>query len=157
SPNYSVSANPTSVTISSSGQSATSTITVRATGGVCGTGNLSCSLSSLTAKMGCFVSPSSISLYAPPTTASPTPTITTTASSALPGYSASLRHRSKFVWLGEGCGVVLGCVGLLGFPSRQRRRRLGLSLLLFTLVVLASGCGGGSSGTPRGSYTITVT
>jgi len=157
SPNYSVSANPTSVTISSSGQSATSTITVIATGGFSGTVTLSCSLSSSTAKMGCVVSPSSISLDATTTTVTGTLTITTTASSVLPGYSASLRQRSLFDWLGQSCAVVLGGVGLVGFPSRQRRRRLGLSLLFFTLVLLGSGCGGGSSGTPRGSYTVTVT
>src|SRR5215471_12060048 len=96
SPNYSVSASPTSVTISSAGQAATSTITVTATGGFNGTVTLSCDLSSSTAKMGCVLSPSSISLDATTTTATATLTITTTASSALPGHSASLRHRSLF-------------------------------------------------------------
>jgi subtilase family serine protease len=153
---YSMSASPASVTICSSGQSATSTITVMSISGFSGTVTLSCSLSSSTAKMGCTVSPSSISLNGSTTSATATLTITTTASSARAGSSASLRLRHKFDWLGESGGIVLGCVSLIGFPLRQRRQKLGLSLLLFTLLVLAIGCGAGSSGTPTGNYTITV-
>ena len=157
SPNYSVSASPTSVTISSSGQSANSTITLRAISGFNGTINFSCSVSSASAKVGCSLNPSSISLNSTTTSATATLTITTTSSSAIPGSSLSAGHRDWFVWPGEGCGIVLGCVGLIGFRSSQRRRRLRPWLLLLGLVVPGIGCGGGGGGTPQGTYTITVT
>jgi subtilase family serine protease len=156
SPNYSVSASPTSVTISPSGQSGTSTITVRATGGFSGTVNLSCSTSSSTAKMGCTLNPSSVALDPTTTSAAATLTITTTASSVRFGNSAWLRRDGRLNWPEGSGGVLLGFVGLVGFPLRRRYRRSGLLLLLFTLLALGTGCGGGSSGTPKGSYTVTV-
>jgi subtilase family serine protease len=157
SPSYSASASPTSVTISSPGQSGTSTITVRATGGFSGTVNLSCSISSSTAKMGCSLSPLSVSLDSTTTSATATLTITTTGSSVRFGNSASLRRGGQFNWLEGICGVVLGCVGVLGFPVRLKYRRSGLLLVLFTLLALGTGCGGGHAGTPKGNYTTTIT
>jgi subtilase family serine protease len=154
SPDYSVSASPTSVTIASSGQSATSTITVRATGGFNGTVTFSCSLSSSTAKLGCAISPASISLSATTTSATATLTISTTASSARPGNSAPLPK--QFHWLDGSGAVMLGWAGLLGFPSRQRRRRSGFLLATFIFLALGTSCGGGNNGTPQGTYTITV-
>jgi subtilase family serine protease len=147
-PNYSVSANPTTVTISSSGQTGTSTITVRGTGAFSGSVNLSCNLSSSTAKMGCTVSPPSVSLDSMRASATATLSITTVAPSVV--------SPPKFVEL-EGSFGMIACVVLL--KSRRARYR-GLSLSLFTLALLmfATSCGGsGSAGTPKGSYTVTVT
>ena len=149
-PNYSVSANPPSVTISSSGQTGTSTITVRATGGFSGTVNLSCSVSSSTAKMGCTLSPSAVSLNSSTTSATETLSITTAAPSVVsPRKSADL----------EGSFGVIACVGLLGFSTRSRYCKSRVSLFfMLTLMMFGIGCGGsGSAGTPKGSYTVTVT
>jgi len=157
SPNYSLSASPTSVTISSSGESATSTITVRAIGGFNGAVDLQCSLSSTTAKMGCLLSTASLSLGGTTSSATATLTITTTAPSSRAASSASLRNHKQPYWLEEGCVLALGCAGLVGFPRRKRRWWLKLSLLLFMLVVFGTGCGGGNPGTPKGSYTIHIT
>jgi subtilase family serine protease len=149
-PNYSVSANPASVTISSSGQTGTSTITVKGTGGFSGTINLSCTLSSSTAKMGCTLSPLSISLDATTATATATLSITTAAPSVLGSH--------KFAQLESGFGVI-ACVALFGFSRRSRYRRPWMSLFfMLALIVFGISCGGSSGGgTPKGSYTVTVT
>jgi subtilase family serine protease len=147
SPNYSVSANPSSVTIASSGQTGTSRVTIRGTGGFRGTVNLSCTVSSSTAKMGCTLSPSSVSLNSATTSATATLSITTTAPSvAGPHMSAALQSS-----LG-----VIACIALLGFPKLSRYRGFSLSLFLVAMLILGTSCGG-SSGTPKGSYTVTVT
>jgi subtilase family serine protease len=147
-PNYSVSANPSSVTISSSGQTGTSTITIRATGGFSGNVNLSCTVSSSTAKMGCTLSPSSVSLDSTTTSAAATLRITTTAPSVRAGSLARL----------EASFGLIACVTLIGFSTRFRHLVPLTSLcILVVLVVVSTGCGGGSGGTRRGSYTVTVT
>jgi subtilase family serine protease len=153
---YSISANPASVTVLA-GQSGTSTITVSATNGFSGTVNLSCSVSSSTAKMGCSLSPSSVSLSSTSTSATATLTVTTTSSSARIGTAASESH-DRTNWL-QGSLRLLACVGLFGFPRRARYRRSGLSLLLLSILAFSVSCGGGggSGGTPQGSYTATVT
>jgi hypothetical protein len=153
---YSISANPASVTVLA-GQSGTSTITVSATNGFSGTVNLSCSVSSSTAKMGCSLSPSSVSLSSTSTSATATLTVTTTSSSARIGTAASQSH-DRSNWLQGSLGL-LAWVGLFGFPRRARYRRSGLSLLLLSILASGVSCGGGggSSGTPQGSYTTTVT
>jgi subtilase family serine protease len=149
-PNYLVSANPPSVTISSSGQAGTSTITVKATGGFSGTVNLSCAVSSSIAKMGCILSPSSVSLDSSTSTATATLNIMTAA--------AGVVSPRKFADL-EGSLGVIACVALLGFSTRSRDCKPRLSLFfLLTLMMFGIGCGGsGSEGTPKGSYTVTVT
>jgi len=149
-PNYSVSANPPSVTISSAGETATSTITVRGTGGFSGAVNLSCTVSSSTAKMGCTVNPSSVSLDSTTTSATATLRITTAAPSVVGPL--------KFSQI-EGSFAVIACVGLFGFSAWPRYRRPRLSLFsMITLTMFCIGCGGsGSGGTPKGSYTVTAT
>jgi subtilase family serine protease len=147
-PKYSVSANPTSVTISSSGQAGSSTVTIKGTGGFSGTVGLSCTVSSSTAKMGCTLSPASVSLNSTTTSATATLSITTTA--------ASVRGAS-FARLEGGFGVI-ACVALIGFSTRFRHRiALILLCLLPALAMVDTGCGGnGSGGTPDGSYMVTV-
>jgi subtilase family serine protease len=147
-PNYSVGANPSNVTISSAGQTGTSTITVRGTGGFGGTVNLSCTPSSSTVKMGCTISPSSISLDSTTTSGTATLRITTTAPSVRAGTLAGL----------EGSFGVIACIALIGSSRRLRYRVSWASLCLLTVLVVGTGCGSsGSGGTPKGSYAVTVT
>lgn len=148
-PNYSVSANPASVTISSSGQTGTSTITASGTGGFSGAVNLSCTVSSSTAKVGCTMSSSSISLDSTTTSGTATLSITTAAASVL--------SPPRLAQLGGSLGVI--CVALFGFSPRPRYRRHKLSVFfLLASMLFGMGCGGGGSGgTPKGTYTVTVT
>ena len=146
---YSMSANPTSVTITSSGQKATSTITATGTGGFNGTVHLSCTVSSSTAQVGCIVSPSSVSLESTSISATANLSITTTAASAVSPLDSAQ--------LGGSLGVI--CAALLCFSPRSRYPRQKLSLFfMLALMMFAVGCGGpGSGGTPKGTYTVTVT
>jgi subtilase family serine protease len=121
-PNYSVSANPPTVTISSSGQTGISTITVRGSGGFSGKVNLSCTVSSSTAKMGCTVNPSSVSLDSTTTSASATLSITTAAPSVV-GPRKSSQIKGSF--------GVIACVGLFGFSMWPRYQpRLSLFFIM---------------------------
>ena len=150
SPNYSVSANPTSLTILSSGQIGTATVTIRGTGGFTGTVHLSCSLSSSTARMGCTMSPSSVSLDSTTTSATATLSVTTAAPSVV--------SPNRFARL-EGSFAGIASIALLSFSTRSRQRRPRLFLFfMLAFTVLGIGCGGSSSGgTPKGSYTATIT
>jgi len=147
-PSYSVGANPSIVTISSAGQTGTSTITVTGTGGFSGTVSLSCTVSSSTANMGCTLNPSSISLDSTTTSGTATLSITTTAPSVRGGNLAGL----------EDSFGVIACVALIGFSKRLRYRVSWASVCLLTVLVVGTGCGNsGSGGTLKGSYAVTVT
>jgi subtilase family serine protease len=154
-PRYSVSASPTSVSVSS-GQNGTSTVTIQGTGGFNGTVNLSCSISSSTVKMGCSLSPTSVTLDATTTNATATLTITTTASNVAFNNSATLGRGLRFRWLEGSCGMLLGCVSLLPFRLR-RHRKPWVAFFLLILFALGIGCGGGNSGTPKGNYSVSLT
>ena len=151
-PDYSVSAVSTSVTVSP-GQSGTSTITVNASGGFSGTIGLSCSVSSSTAEIRCSLSPASVTLGGSTTSATATLTVSTTASSA---RRAQLSAIPRVCFAGFGAAT-LGCL-IVGFPGR-RSRRSATSVLFLWMIIGLVGCGGGSpnDGTPAGTYSVTVT
>ena len=156
-PTYSVSASPTSVTVSA-GQSGNSTITVSARNGFTGTVTLSCSLSSSTAQMSCSVSPTSVTLDSTTTNAAAKLTVTTTAPSDRFGtFASSHIGGSRLGWLSGSCALVLGYFGLLGLPSGRHQRRAGRTALLLALFALGTACGSSNGGTPKGSYSVTVT
>jgi subtilase family serine protease len=152
---YSLSASPSSITVAT-GQSGTSTITVSASNGFSGTVSLSCSVSSSTAEISCSLSPSSISLSSTTTSATATLTITTTGSDARIAYDPSSRKRLS-AWLPANLSI-MACAGLLVLPRRRPNRKSMLLLIFLGLLACGMSCGGGgSSGTPKGSYTATVT
>ena len=155
SPNFTISAGPTSATIASPGGSATSTITITATGGFSSAVSLVCSVSGTgTPAPTCSLNPPSIS---PGTTS--TLTVSTTANSS----ARSLRSTGMFYALLLPIGGILG----VGFTSR-RKKLLGILMICLAIlgVVIITSCGGGGSsssggggtgGTPAGAYTVTVT
>ena len=154
-PNFTISAGPTSATIASPGGSATSTITITATGGFSSAVSLVCSVSGTgTPAPTCSLNPPSIS---PGTTS--TLTVSTTANSS----ARSLRSTGMFYALLLPIGGILG----VGFTSR-RKKLLGILMICLAIlgVVIITSCGGGGSsssggggtgGTPAGAYTVTVT
>jgi hypothetical protein len=162
SPTFSLSANPTDLTVSSPGGSASTTVTVTPAAGFSGPVTLICSVSSGPA-----------GAVDPPTCAAATasPAVPgTLAVNTTPGTTGFRRrpslHSSRLFYA---MFLPVGGIALLGFGSADRRRRklfgfLLLGLLVSSLIVLPacggggnSGGGGGSSGTTPGSYTITVT
>jgi hypothetical protein len=156
-------ASPTPGTVSPGG-SATSTITVTGTGGFTDTVTFGCSVAPQNAPAPvCSLGPASVSLTSTTASATATATVSTTAA------TAALRHSSSIFYallLPIGGMTLLG----VGFGSR-RKKVLGLLLVFLMasgLLFLAScssgssssgggGGGGGQSGTPAGTYTVTVT
>jgi subtilase family serine protease len=156
-PNFFLSANPDPITITSVGASGKSTITVDPSNGFTGTVDLTCTPpTSASSGVGCTISPASVTVTASSATA--TVTVTTTAPQAVSSESAWV----KFGWTST---LFFAGVLILAMPSRRFKPRL---LFFGVLVLLAAGaaCGGSGSsntpqpknpGTPKGSYTITVT
>jgi LPXTG-motif cell wall-anchored protein len=155
-PSYAISASPTSQTIQA-GQSAQFTITVAPAGGFSSTVNFSCG--TLPGETTCSFSPSTVAPNGGP--ASTTLTISTTAS------TAKLEpHNSPWI---PASGLALA--GVLGLSLRRRRRYSWMMRVLSSVFILSAvitavgGCGGGgnmsdggggNSGTPVGSYTVSV-
>lgn len=144
----------------------TSTITVTPAGGFTGSVMLTAAVTS--SPNGAqnpptlsFGSTNPVSITGPAGTA--TLTITTTAAAGC--TQASQMHREDPWYLGGSAGLV--CALIFGVPARRRSPRSVLSMLvlLLTLAVGFTACGGGGSstctvvngGTTPGTYTITVT
>ncbi len=162
-PDFTVAATPTSGTITP-GQTATFTFTVSPIGGYAGTVNFSCG--TLPSQAACSFSPASVT----PSGGSPastTLTVTTAVSSAM--LNPERRSSPSLPpWLPAGGLAMAGGIGLAFTSKRiwrlnQQLRGFCWALLLTSLCLLASGCGGGGNsspsnpGTPAGSYTVSVT
>ena len=159
-PDFTISATPASGTITP-GQTATFMFTVSPVGGYTGTVSFSCG--TLPSQAACSFSPSSVT----PSGGSPastTMTLTTQSSSA----TLNPDQRSRPPWFPAGGLALAGVLGLAFAPRKmvrlnQKLRGLCWVLLLVSLSLMASGCGGGGNnspsnpGTPAGSYTVSVT
>lgn len=156
-PDYSLTANSTSITIVSPGGTGSSTLTINAIDGFSGTINFSCS--NLPALSSCQFSPASIS-----SSGGTTLTISTTAPVAL--LVPSDRPNGLDWWITRGAVVFAGIFLVVGVSWRRRWGKLP-SFAAFALLLAALGCGGGASSTPPppppnpgtspGTYTVTVT
>jgi subtilase family serine protease len=143
------------VGIAAPGGSGTSTITVNSRNGYNGTITFTCVVSSLTAKIGCTVSGGPLTLNPGTPNGTVTVNITTAAAGLNPGAAP--------LWLG-GSGAIFAGVLLFGTPLRRRKLTVALTMITIALVLSAVGCGGSSSsggggntGTPVGTYTVSVT
>jgi hypothetical protein len=156
-PGYTLSANPSSLTIQS-GSSASTVITLTPTGGFTGTVNFACG--TLPTLVTCTFAPASL------TVTSSTPLTTTLTIGTTGTATASLGNRPA----GTVLPTLLAALILLplGFMRRVLRTRkagsqwLGLLLLAGTCLAAAgllgtAGCGGSSSSTPAGTYSIPIT
>jgi Bacterial Ig-like domain (group 3)/FG-GAP-like repeat len=162
-PDFTISATPASGTITP-GQTATYKFTVSPVGGYAGTVTFSCG--TLPSQAVCSFSPASVT----PSGGSPastTMTLTTATSSAM--LNPDRRSIPSLPpWFPAGGLAMAGAIGLAFAPKKiwrlnQQLRGLCSALLLASLSLLASGCGGGGNsspsnpGTPAGSYTVSVT
>jgi len=147
---FTVSANPTTVSISAPGQSGSTTITITPLGGFSQTLNFNCGV--LPSEATCT--------FASAGTNSETVTIATTAAS---GWKRPFGRGSNIFY----AMLLPGVVGLV-LPASKRSRRSLLSLLvvLAVLMLWMPACGGGSGGggggntnpgTPTGSSNVTIT
>jgi hypothetical protein len=157
---FSLAASPGSKTVKS-GSTATYVLTVGSVGGSF-TNAVKLSCSGLPAKATCSLSPNSVTLTGNQGTSTLTVTTTSTTAQLVPFQ----RSRSPVVYA---VWIQLPWVGLLGMilagPRRSARRLRTLMLLavISSLMLMAACAGGtgiapqGGSGTPPGTYTITVT
>jgi hypothetical protein len=115
-------ASPTSATISSPGQSITSTITITATGDFSGTVNLSCCISSPTAMLDRSLTPTPVTPDSSTNGTATTLAVTRTGTSGKPGDSVAFLHSGLMIlglaFLGARPAVLCG----LGSPLRCRWR-----------------------------------
>jgi hypothetical protein len=163
-PDFTISASPTTVTISAPGQSGTATVTITPLNGFSQTISFSgASCSGLPAEASCSFKPSQVTPSGGP--AGTTLTVATTAPS-----SARMTPRRRPLGRGPAVFLALLLPGLLLLGGRKSGKRrfvlgLGMIVLLLAFSLLAfSGCGGGGGGggggeggTPAGNYTVTVT
>ena len=144
------------VSSTTNGKTGTSTVTVTAFNGFNGTVNLTCAASNAGVQIGCSLNPASVDLSSAQTRTSQL-SITTAAGMRLPSEAGP-----RGFWLAMSGGV-LAAILLFAAPKKRRLSTLGILVIgtLFTSVA----CGGGgsssvkqqSSGTPKGTYVITVT
>jgi subtilase family serine protease len=144
-------------TISTAGQSGTSTVTVSGYLGYSGTVTLTCT-PPVSVFITCSVSPSSITLGSSTASQTSTLTIKTNSTAGLHRQDAPL---APFF---AGGGAVFAGVFVLSMRNRRRAVTVALTLITLAFVLAAVGCGGsshsgggGGSTTPAGSYTVTVT
>ena len=161
----------TAATVSSPGQTGTSTITVNATNGFTGTVDLSCTPPASSQITCSFGSSNSIALDNTDTSGTATLTISTVAPRIVPRSSSSLRSpmlRSPrgSGWIAASSTALFAGIFFLGVPSRRRKRAAGVALMLLVCLAVGAGCGGGgnsnssatpTSGTAAGTYNVTVT
>jgi len=158
SPSFALSAGHGTLTIAIAGQSVADTLIISPAGGFTGTVQLSCTVSggtSSSAAPTCVVPATASVAGSSPVNA--TLTVNTTGAS-----TAQSAKDGRFFGERMG-GLALGCLLLFMVPRRRAWAALGMVVLAAgSLVVI--GCGGssgtrtsGSTGTPAGNYTVTVT
>jgi hypothetical protein len=147
---FSVSPNPSTITIAAPGQSGTSLITLAPVAGFTGTVTLSCGPSDIS--IGCAISPSSVNLSG---SSSATATLTVTTGGASSAIPPTLRRKAP---LGFGLSVawywlLAGLVALVTLVTRVTGRRsqdwlFAAAVLVVGIWVACGGGGGGGSGPP---------
>ena len=160
-PDYTISANPTSLSLRQ-GQHGTSTITVTPINGFSGTITFTCVTSLTNGSCSFLPNPITVTAGTPATT---TLTISTAGPNALlvrPQGDGSMVARAFSIVSG---GAFFGMIFVpLAFKDRKRRQRIGAwfaMVLLVTLLLVIPGCGnkGGYTGllTPTGTTTMNIT
>jgi subtilase family serine protease len=153
--NYSISVNPTRVTIAAPGAQGTAAILLNPIFGFTGSVNLACTPQSGVKGLTCQISPNVVTA----TSANATLTISTVGA----GPAAALSPVPHSGWFIASSSLFVG-IFLFETPFWRRLRLCLPLLLLLALIATGVGCGGGSSSshgtspnTPPGLYTVTVT
>jgi hypothetical protein len=166
---FAIVANPTTISVTSPGQSGSTTLTFTAQSGFTGSAALTANLcTNLPPESTCTFSPSTLAFTSSATTVPVTLTVNTQAAS---GFTPSgrrffpgLRSRTYEIAIFLLCGICL----LLFARQRSLRWNAVVALIVLVLIGSAAGCGGGGNGstlpsnlgTPAGNYsgvTVTVT
>lgn len=155
---FAVSASPSTVTVTSPGQSGMTTLTVAGSNGFSAATTFACS--GLPSKSACVFTPTSV-------TGSGTAMLTVTTTAASLALPVSLQH-DPWNLAGPALRVIIFSFALFIFAMQLRRRRWSFVRSAAAVVMLAAlaACGGGGGGgttppvipgTPTGTQTVTVT
>jgi hypothetical protein len=154
---FSLTASPTSFSVTP-GETGLTVISASPAGGFTGTVTLTCAIPSAMSYTTCTLTPGSFTVSSTSSGSSNLDVATTAPSTALHRFNGPR-------WFIPSAGALLAAIFLLLIPGRKRRLKLAFGSLV--LALLAAGfvaCGGGSSttttgssGTPTGTYTVTVT
>ncbi len=153
-PDFTVSANPTTIIIPGPGSPGKTTLTIAGQNGYNGTITFSsASCSNLPPESGCNFNPDSV-------TGSGTAALTIVTTAPHSAGIIPSRHDGFGWWMASG-GATLACVFLLGVPAKRRRWNVFLGLMVVVFLAMFAACGGGGGprdpGTPTGQRTVTVT
>jgi Bacterial Ig-like domain (group 3) len=145
-PDFSIVANPASITIAKPGQPGSTSLTLSSMNGLTGTFNLAPQCAGLPSESTCSVSPTSITFSSTMTTASVMLTISTTAPSNI-----APNRRPHFPGAGIGMDAataisLLTLSSLLGLLRKRRKFEFVLSAIVFAALLTFAACGGGGGG-----------
>ena len=140
-PDFSVVANPASITIAKPGQSGNTMLMLTAMNGLTGTFTLVPQCTALPSESSCGVSPTSVTFSSTVTTA----TVMLTVSTAAP---SNVVPNKRVHPTGPGMGTalaltLLALLSVLFFLSKRRRFEVALSLIAFAALLMITSCGGG--------------
>jgi hypothetical protein len=145
-PDFSIVANPASITISKPGQPGSTSLMLSAMNGLTGSFNLVPQCASLPSESTCKVSPTSVRFSSTITTASIMLTVTTTAPSSV---APSRKLHSLGAGIGIGTPIAISLIALsslLGLMSTRRKFEFVLTVIVFAALFTSAACGGGSGG-----------
>jgi len=164
---FALAANPTTIVVTSPGQSGSTTLTFTAQNGFTGSSALTPSLCShLPSESVCSFSPSTIAFTPSVTTVTVTLTVSTQAASGIVPQARRIVPGSSVRTQEIAVALVIGICFLLFAWRRPWQWNAVISLSVLAVIASAAGCGGGSSGpppsmnpgTPVGNYSgLTVT
>ena len=153
-PDFSIAANPSTITVTKPGQSGSTMLTLTAINGLTGTFNLVPQCSAFPSESSCAVSPASVTFSSTVTTASVMLTASTTAPSSVPAQKRVQPPTTR-----TGLTVVIGLMAMIAALAYFLRkvRKLGfefaLSVIAFAALLTIAACGGGGGGGGGGGVT----
>jgi hypothetical protein len=146
-PDFSIAANPTSITIATPGQTGSTSLMLAAINGLTGTFSLVPQCVSLPSESTCAVSPASVTFSSTTTTATVMLTVSTRAPSSVPATRRFQPTNNR-----PGPIFIIGLLALLALLSllvlRRDRRgiQIAFSVVTFAALLTFAACGGGSGG-----------
>jgi subtilase family serine protease len=143
-PDFSIAANPSSITITRPGQPGSTMLMLTAMNGLAGTFTLVPQCTGLPSESSCSVSPASVTFSSTVTTATVMLTVSTTAPSSAPASRRFQPTNNR-----PGAIFAIGLFALLSLLGLRRRRRgiqIAFSVMAFAAVLTFAACGGGGGG-----------
>ncbi|HTP43829.1 MAG TPA: Ig-like domain-containing protein, partial [Candidatus Acidoferrum sp.] len=143
-PDFSVAANPATITVARPGASGSTMLMLTATNGLTGTFTLVPQCTGLPLESSCSVSPAMVTFSSTVTTANVMLTVATTAPS-------NVAPNKRVHPTGPGMGTalaltLLALLSVLSFLSKRRRFEVALSLIALAALLTIASCGGGGGG-----------